>query len=169
MNEELSNRRRKSCLGAGSQIEIITDAVSLQLRAYWPTAFTRPTTELKMDWECGPATPQLSPINPKTLVSSSVRTLCRNARFSPCLPSRIVTRRSLSRLPVAVSAIKCRRGLHARLDLRTAERTVSAAFPAIMETIYAGYWKSSSRAAINGYHCRRFHRVRPGATSVRIQ
>jgi hypothetical protein len=64
---------------------------------------------------------------------------------------------------------QCRRGLHARLDLRTAERTVAAAFPAIMETIHAGYWKSSSRAAINGYHCRRFHRVRPGATSVRIQ
>jgi hypothetical protein len=32
-----------------------------------------------------------SPINPKPLVSSSMRTLCRNARFSPCLPSRIVT------------------------------------------------------------------------------
>jgi len=33
-----------------------------------------------------------------------------------------------------------------------------------METIRTGYWKISSRAATNGYHCRRFHRVTPTAT-----
>jgi hypothetical protein len=47
-----------------------------------------------------------SPINPKSLVSSSVRTLCRNARFSLCLPSRIVTVAQKPKPPsVAVSAI----------------------------------------------------------------
>ena len=51
-----------------------------------------------------------------------------------------------------------------------AERAVAAVFPAGMETIHAGYWKISSRAAINRYHCRRFHRVTPvqrGITNVR--
>jgi hypothetical protein len=31
-----------------------------------------------------------------------------------------------------------------------AERIVAAVFPADMETIHAGYWKTSSRAAIDG-------------------
>ena len=33
-----------------------------------------------------------------------------------------------------------------------------------METIHAGYWKISSLAAINGYDCRKFHRVTPRPT-----
>lgn len=41
------------------------------------------------------------------------------------------------------------------LDLRMAARTVAALFAAAMETIHTGYWKISSRAAINGYRCRR--------------
>jgi hypothetical protein len=38
------------------------------------------------------------------------------------------------------------------LDLRMAVRTVTALFPAAMETIRTCHWKISSRAAINGYH-----------------
>jgi hypothetical protein len=45
---------------------------------------------------------------------------------------------------------QCCRDLHTCLDLRVAERTVAAAFLAAIETIHAGYWKVSSRAAING-------------------
>jgi hypothetical protein len=47
-----------------------------------------------------------------------------------------------------------------------AKRIVAAAFRAAMETIHAGYWQISSRAAINGYRWRRFHRVTPRATST---
>lgn len=47
--------------------------------------------------------------------------------------------------------------------LRITVRTVSALFRAAMETIRAGYWTLSSRAAINWYHCRRFRRVTPMA------
>jgi hypothetical protein len=36
------------------------------------------------------------------------------------------------------------------VDLRMAETTVAAVFPAPIETISAVYWKTSSRAAING-------------------
>jgi hypothetical protein len=37
-------------------------------------------------------------------------------------------------------------------------------FAAAIETMRADYWKISSPAAINGYHCRRFHRVTLRAT-----
>jgi hypothetical protein len=57
----------------------------------------------------------------------------------------------------AVVACTTRHGL-------MAERTVAAVFPATMETIQTGYWKISSRPAINGYHRCRFRRVAPGAT-----
>jgi hypothetical protein len=30
------------------------------------------------------------------------------------------------------------------------DSTIAAVFPAVMETMHAGYWKISSRAAING-------------------
>src|SRR5438067_11661651 len=76
--------------------------------------------------------------------------------------------------PLAIESIDDRYCLVARrdavaacatcLDLRMAERTVAAVFPAAMETIHAGYWKISSRAVINGYNSRRFHRVTPRAT-----
>jgi hypothetical protein len=49
-----------------------------------------------------------------------------------------------------------------------AEGMVGAVFLAAMETMHTGYWKTSSHVAINGYHGCRFHRVWPGATSVRI-
>src|SRR6516165_806894 len=38
-----------------------------------------------------PGRAEASPIKPKKLVSSSARTLCERVRFSPSLPSRIVT------------------------------------------------------------------------------
>ena len=38
-----------------------------------------------------------------------------------------------------------------------------------METILAVYWKISSRAAITGSSCRRFHRVTPWATEEGTQ
>ena len=37
-----------------------------------------------------PGRAEASPINPKKLVSNSVRTLCENVAFSPSLPSRSV-------------------------------------------------------------------------------
>jgi len=38
-----------------------------------------------------PGRAETSPIEPKTLVSSSARTLCKSVAFSPSLPSLIVT------------------------------------------------------------------------------
>src|SRR5258707_3781608 len=62
--------------------------------------------------------------------------------------------------PLAIESIDDRYCLAARhdavaacaicLDSRMVERTVAALFPVAMETIHAGYWKISSRAAING-------------------
>jgi hypothetical protein len=54
-----------------------------------------------------------------------------------------------SDLATPAMEITSRRGLHTCFDLGMAERTIAAAFPAAMETIHAGYWKISSRAAIN--------------------
>jgi len=52
------------------------------------------------------------------------------------------------------------------LDSRPAARTVVPLFATAMETIDTGYWKISSGAAINTYHCRRFHRVTPGMRRI---
>ena len=168
MNEELANRRRQPRLDAGRQIEIITDAASLpRIQAKW---IHMPDPGARDGLGMRPGHAVTSPINPQTLVSSSVRALCRNARFSPCLPSPTVTVAEKPK-PAFRRCIgnQCRRGLHARVDLRMAERTVTAVFPAAIETIHAGYWKSSSRAAINEWHSRRFHRVRPGGASAGLQ